>query len=99
MKKGDLSINMIIMIVLGLIVLIILIAVFKEQITKGAEAFLGIGKDAKDGAEGKKCMTFAATRKCVSSGNPPKCDEGWREYPPGQDKFTDCTRGICCEKW
>ncbi|VVB81066.1 Uncharacterised protein [uncultured archaeon] len=62
-KKGaEFAINTVIMIVLGLIVLVILILVVRQQVTKGASQYTQIGEQAT--ATGG-CASFLEGRSCV----------------------------------
>ncbi len=96
MKKADISINVIIMAVIGLVVLFILIMVFSNQISSAAAKYFHIGEDAADAAEGKACVSIATagTRKCIKAGE--SCGEQWREIPPSQGSWKNCAR--CCER-
>lgn len=86
--------NIVVMAILALIVLVVLSFVFSDQIRTAASSYFGIGKDATDGAQGKKCVTIvsAASHKCISA-----CEEGWEEVFPSGGEWTDC-KEKCCEK-
>ena len=94
MKKGDLSIQTIIVAILGLLVLIVLAFIFRDQITKAASNYFSIGKDATDSAQGNKCVSIltAGNHKCAD-----KCDGEWHELNTAT-KWTDCKERKCCEK-
>jgi len=96
-KKGNLSIQVVIVAILGFIVLVVLMFVFKDQITKAAGAYFDIGSDATDGAQGKRCVTIvsAANHKCVDKA----CEEGWQEIHASGEEWKDCDKDKkCCEK-
>jgi len=95
MKKSEMSMNVVIMAVLGLVVLIVLILVFNDQIRGAAAKYFNIGQNAGEGAEGKRCVTLisSASRKCIAT-----CEEGWTEISPSDKEWKDCKSAKCCEK-
>jgi len=99
MKKGDLSINTVVIAALAIFVLVVLIIVFNTQIRKGAFEYFNIQDDAASAAKGNKCVTIlsAGTHKCVTG----SCESTWMELSPSDPDagWKDCgpTR-VCCEK-
>lgn len=91
-KKGaEFAVGTVIMIVLGLVVLIILILVVRQQVTKGAEKYTDIGEQA---TQTNLCNNLVFGRACYEDA----CPENMRQAstPPGG--WTDCERPkICCE--
>lgn len=94
-KKGMLSIQVVVMATLALIVLVVLVFVFRENIGRTSSSFFKIGEDAEEGARGVKCVSFmtTGTHKCASS-----CETGWHEIYSPEGKWTDCKENKCCEK-
>lgn len=92
-KKGEgLSINMVIMIVLGLIALTIAVLFLRGQITKGADKYSDISGSLD------KCEGFLSGRKCMAGCSPSKI------INPLGDGWADCgktealkDKKICCE--
>ena len=91
-KGGEMSIQAIIMIVLGLVVLVILIIVFRGQIGKGTLKYQNLSEEAFQEAKGKVCEGFLLGRECM----PTSCSTGYRKAL-GKG-WTDCNQGeVCCE--
>ena len=68
-KKGDISINMIVIAALALIVLVVIVFIFSGQVKKTAGGFAFIGNDAAGGVKGTKCETVLGGRICSTSSN------------------------------
>jgi hypothetical protein len=92
-KKGvELSTNLIIIIVLGIIVLIVAVIFFRTQVTKGAEKYDTISSGLD------KCESFFGNRECRVS-----CDNFGKEVKPIGGDWADCGKGNlkdktkCCE--
>lgn len=95
-KKGDISLETIIVAALVLFVLVIVIAIFSGQIKEYAKGFWGIGKEAEWEARGLRCVTIMGTRGCYEN-----CLTGYEEVPEPADKWKDCNTAKgqkCCEK-
>jgi len=96
-KKGaEFAIGTVVMIVLGLAVLIILILVVRQQVTKGAQGYSDIGGQAE--LNSTKCTNIILGRSCSTS---QQCATAQGRYysssPQGQ--WTDCGQGQgCCEQ-
>ena len=91
-KKGvELSIQAIIVLVLGLIVLVILIIVIRGQIGKGTLKYTNITAEAEKEFKGDRCTGFLLPRICADS-----CPKGY-EIDLGTG-FKDCKLKHCCEK-
>lgn len=95
-KKGaEFAIGTVVMIVLGLAVLIILILVVRQQVTKGAQGYSDIGGQAK--IDGDNCKNIILGRSCVPSAN---CDtsKGMRQVYSTSGQWADCkSPNVCCE--
>ena len=93
-KKGDLAIGPVIAIILGLVVLIILIMVVRQQVTKGAERYDAIGGEAELAAD--KCASIIFGRACSSNCDPNKKQK--QVYSPA-GQWKDCSKvgKVCCE--
>jgi len=91
-KAAGLSINMVILIVLGLIALIIAVVFLRTQVTKGAEKYESISESLD------KCEGFLKGRECKAS-----CPAG-KEIRPIAGAWADCgkeegkkDKPKCCE--
>ncbi len=72
-KKGaEMAINTVIMIILGLVVLVILILVIRQQVTKGASKYTEIGEDVTTTGG---CYNLIEGRSCVKGSCPPDMKE------------------------
>ena len=94
-KKGvELSIQAVIVLVLGLIVLVILIVVVRSQIMKGTERYTTIGKEAEKEFT-DQCAGIFRQRTCEAA-----CTTGFKEVlPVPKNGWTDCESGeSCCKK-
>jgi len=91
-KKGaEFAVGTVVMIVLGLAVLVILILVVRQQVTKGSQGYSDISDQAT--VNPTKCTSIIMDRRCVASG---ECTG--RKVPPPQGGWTDCTQGtVCCQ--
>ncbi len=99
-KKGDLSIQTIVIAALSLVILIILIMVFRTQISNAVKGYFNIGAQAQDmvGDE-DNCASLFDDRFCAK-----ECTAEAGEYEvyivPG--KFADCEKKgadyNCCER-
>lgn len=89
-KRGQgFSITTIIMVVLGLLALVIVIILFRQQVTKGASQYEQIGQGT--GLEADRCFNLIEGRSCVEGRN---CPEGME---PVSGRWKDC-EGTCCKK-
>jgi hypothetical protein len=68
-KKADISVNTIVMAALALMVLIILLFIFRNQISNVAGGFTSVGNNAKAGAEGTNCLSMLGGRACGKAPN------------------------------
>ena len=93
-KKAEISLQMIILAILGLVTLVILIFVFKDQIGNVSQKYFGIVNQTEAESKGDICETMFGGRRCQTS-----CDE------PGSDKpyiydlgtgYKDCKAGEKC---
>lgn len=84
-KKGDLSISVIIVAALGLIVLVVLAAIFVNKM-QGASTQ---GENTVEQFTSNVCMN--TTHYCVYTGN---CPSG----NPVSGSFIDCGTGKCCRR-
>ncbi|MCX6709284.1 MAG: hypothetical protein NTW67_06600 [Candidatus Woesearchaeota archaeon] len=98
-KKGaEMAINTIIMVILGLVVLVILILVIRQQVTKGASKYTEIGEDVT--ATGG-CYSLFEGRSCVKgTGCPPPPDMvtvpgTWPDCQAKAEKQK--TSFVCCK--
>lgn len=94
-KKG-MAINTIVMLILALVVLIVVLFIFKDQITKALGGYTRIQEETGETIEGKKCSNILGDRKCYA------VDEETKSCPYGKRKITedwkDCTEDeVCCE--
>jgi hypothetical protein len=97
MKRGQgLPINTIILAILGLIVLVILILIFRTQVQKSSEKYQGISTSAEEQARAKGvCETLISGRQCMTGA---ACPQGYVEIP---GPWTDCIKAQkpkCCER-
>jgi hypothetical protein len=69
-KKAEMSINAIVAAALALIVLVILLFIFKNQIGNIAGGFTSAGNNAKGGISGTTCKTLLGDRICEN-----QCDD------------------------
>ena len=89
-KKAQISMQMIIMAILGLIVLIILIFVFKDQIGRVSKTYFGITEQTEAEAKGEICQSMFGGKRCMTS-----CQDPYK-YDLGKD-FSDCKKkGMTC---
>lgn len=96
-KKGDISLETIIVAALVLFVLVVVIAIFSSHIKEYAKGFFGIGKEAEWEAKGVRCVTIMGTRGCYQN----SCPTEYEEVPEPADKWKDCDTDKgkkCCEK-
>lgn len=95
-KKGaEFAIGTVVMIVLGLAVLIILILVVRQQVTKGSQGYSEIGGQAK--LDSDNCKSIILGRSCVPSVN---CDtsKGMKQVYSPLGQWKDCKApDVCCE--
>ncbi|MEM4247462.1 MAG: hypothetical protein QXF14_04025 [Candidatus Woesearchaeota archaeon] len=97
MKRGQgLSINTIILAVLGLVVLVLLILIVRTQLQKGSQKYVNITGEAEKEARAKDvCETIFAlrSRQCAEPG---KCPAN---YQPLSGSWQDCQapKSVCCE--
>ena len=95
MKKGQgMSVQTVVMIVLGLIVLVILVMVVRQQVTGGAKKYTEIGKEATIKAD--KCGSFILGRSCSDS--PCDTSKGFEQVYSPSGKWTDKDCNYCCQK-
>jgi len=91
MKKGQgMSINVLVMAVLGIVVLIIIIMVVRNQITEGSARFTAIGEKADIGSL-DKCDNIILGRSCVPQN---QCQGGASRIMG----TLDCGTEICCQR-
>lgn len=93
-KKGEISLQMIILAILGLVTLIILIFVFKDQIGNVSQKYFGIINQTEAESKGDICETMFGGRRCQTS-----CDEPDSGKPYIYDLGTgykDCKGQKCC---
>lgn len=92
-KKGEISLQMIILAILGLVALIILIFVFKDQIGRVSKTYFGITEQVEAESKGEVCESLFGGKKCMAA-----CDETYK-HNLGTD-FSDCKamqgKPICC---
>lgn len=91
-KKGaEFAIGTIVMMVLGLVVLVILILVFRQQITKSSQGYTDLGQQA---LSGENCKT--QTQSCMTLN---ECgDKKGRQITSVFGGWKDCKEGqICCK--
>ncbi|MBD3303944.1 hypothetical protein GF343_02275 [Candidatus Woesearchaeota archaeon] len=96
-KAVQLSVQTMIIVALGLIVLVVLIFVFRGQISKGAQQYFDIGESASEEADPDKCVSgLFVERDCASS-----CSKLAQEgkYYWTSVGIRGCKNGeICCER-
>lgn len=96
-KAVQLSVQTMIIVALGLIVLVVLIFVFRGQISKGAQQYFDIGKSAAKEAATDKCVSgLFVERECADS-----CSRLTQEgkYYWTSVGIRGCEKGeICCER-
>lgn len=95
MKKGvELATNTMVLIIISLIVLAIIVLVLRQQITKGAEKYTAIGKEAEINTT--KCSNIILGRACSDTA----CDtsKGFTEEYSPTGKWDDCGGKHCCVK-
>ena len=100
-KKADMSMNTIVTAVLALMVLIILLYIFRLQITSIAGGFTSVGNDAKSGINGTKCQTILGGRICGEADNNKYKDMNEKYVlnevpPPSNSKWSDCKNSNSC---
>lgn len=97
-KKGDISINTIVVAALSITVLIIMIFIFRNQIGNISGGFTTIGSDAKQNINGTKCESILGDKVCGEdkSNYDNKYDLVLLPKPNG-GKWTDCTVQECYE--
>ena len=73
-KKAEISMQMIVFAIIALLVLVVVIFVFRDQIGRVATSFTGIGSEAgceaqiaTSGLFGKKCTPLTAVGPCMVS--------------------------------
>ena len=87
-KRGsETAINPLIVIALGVIVLVILIVIFRDQVSKGGTSYDKIKDQAV--LDDKKC-SFIMGRSCISENNCPT----EKRIPQAN---ADCGTNICCK--
>jgi len=97
MKRAQgLPINTIVIAALGLLVLVILAFVIRNQIAQGTKKYTEIGKEAEIKAD--KCASIILNRAC----NENACDEkkGQRQVYSPAGEWADCkaaNKQYCCE--
>jgi len=96
-KAVQLSVQTMIIVALGLIVLVVLIFVFRGQISKGAQQYFDIGKSAAEEADPNKCESgLFVERECADScaGLTQNSKYYWKSVG-----IRGCEKGkICCER-
>lgn len=95
-KKGvELSIQTMILIALGVIVLVLLIWIIRGQISKGASQYWNISETATGEAKADKCKAgFFTHRDCGDCGTM----ESSSDYYWHNIGKMDCKTGTCCER-
>ncbi|MBW3001716.1 hypothetical protein KY338_00980 [Candidatus Woesearchaeota archaeon] len=98
-KAVELSVQTMIIVALGLIVLVVLIFVIRGQISKGASQYFDIGKSAAEEAATDQCKSgLFVERKCAQ--NCASLDSGFYWKAVGI-RGCDESKGagyICCER-
>ena len=98
-KKGvELAVGTVIMIVLGLAVLVILILVVRQQVTKGAKSYTEIGEQVTMSGG---CSNILEGRACVKGSCPPDMDTvsgTWADCNEKGQKSSPPTSYTCCKK-
>lgn len=89
-KKGSLSVEMMIMAVLGLIVLIVIASVFSGQVSNFVKNIFKTSEDTQD-----------ISRSCTYQGNKCTSEESCKQrngfvVPPPVDGWKDCSN-VCCQ--
>jgi hypothetical protein len=99
MKKRavQLSTQTMILIILGLIVLVVLIFIFRGQVSKGAKQYFDIGEQAAGEADIEKCSGgLIVERKCATNCKDLEKDSVYFYYAIGKK---NCDEGyVCCER-
>ena len=96
-KAQGLSLNMIIIAVLGLIVLVIIAVIFRSHILAYSKGYKDTADKAISSADGEKCISILSSlnRKC-SEDSP---GQDWGEVPLEKEKWADCKeKEKCWEK-
>ena len=97
-RKGDLSIQTIVIAALSMIVLLILIFIFKDQIGNLAGGFRNAGDSARGNINGTRCQSLIGNRYCnPSSSTYPTSTYNWDTIPPPPSGWSDCKTGQCVE--
>ena len=98
-KRGaEMAISTVVWIVLGLVVLIIIILVVREQITKGAAKYTEIGEQVTTTGG---CSSFLEGRSCVEKGCPPDMTRvrgTWADCVEKGKKTKPASSYVCCKK-
>ena len=95
MKKGQgMSIQTVVMIILGLVVLAIIVLVVRQQVTGGAKRYTNISLESEIKID--KCSAFFLNRAC--SDNPCDTSKGFEEVYSPTGTWTDCPNKQCCIK-
>jgi ABC-type lipoprotein release transport system permease subunit len=89
-KKGALSVEMMIVAVLGLIVLIVIASVFSGQVSNFVKSIFGISSEAQD-----------ISKSCKYQGNYCTSEESCSQrngfvVPPPSEGWNDCKQ-VCCQ--
>ncbi len=95
-KAVQLSIQTMILVILGLIVLVVLIFLIRGQISKGASQYFDIGESAAKEASIKECSSgLFVERKCAPSctGLTQNSKYYWKSVG-----IRNCKEEICCER-
>ncbi len=97
MDKKGIAMQTLVMAILALVVLVILIFVFRDQIGKSMEKYTKIADESEKAIEGEICGAWLSDTKCISNGKTcsEELGEDWKLE--SSLKCVD-TAKICCEK-
>ena len=92
-KRGDLSIQVIVIAALSLVVLFILLSVFNTQIRNSVKSYFKLGEQAEEQAKGDRCTSALGNNFCAQGTSCPS------ESTEVFGDFNDCKDGrVCCER-
>ncbi len=96
MNKKGIAMQTLVMAILALVVLVILIFVFRDQIGKSMEKYTKIADESERAVEGDTCGALFSNTRCVSDDNCENLGDDW-QLELGL-ACTNPSQPTCCEK-
>ncbi len=97
-RKAEISTETIVVAALAMIVLVVLIIIFKTQISNLAGGFMNTGNSAKAGLNGNQCQTLIGGRVCGGTTAYTQYEAKYQltpVTPPVGASWSDCGSQAC----